>query len=278
MEKRRYDVTLSKADYAVGLSQAIGQLARRDTGRQRMLFARLAAYIAIIMFIAVAFPRGANAVFIAVLLFWVAEGAIQAAFKTQTIGISFEPEVQGHTNVELSDDGIIEEGALRTRRWTWDALRRVHQPSGYVVLEFIGWDIITLPDRIWTDSDERSALIAELVSRQATDGVGLKSVSIGGAEARFKLVEPVLIARLFVAVETFQLIFDGALRLGRRPGPPAPLIALAAALVGTAIVWWASGRAFRRLEARSPTLALRVAWGVTILLAAAFALWFLRVI
>ncbi len=276
MEKRRYEVALSRADYAVGLSQAFAQLARRDVGRQRMLFARLAAYIAIIIFIAVAFPRGANAVFIAVLLFWVAEAAIQAAFKTQTIGISYEPEVQGHMIVELCDDGIVEEGALRTRRWTWNALRRVHLPSGYVVLEFVGWDIIVLPDRVWTTSDERSALIAELAARQATVGAD-RGVSVGGAEAQFKLVEPVLIARLFVAVETFQLIFDSALHLGRRAAPSTPLIALATALIGTAIVWVASGRAFKGLEARSPTLALRVAWGVTILLAAAFALWFLRV-
>jgi hypothetical protein len=218
------------------------------------------------------------AVFSAILLFWLAEFLIQAAFKTELVGISFEPEAHGRTDVEFSDAGIVETGATRARRWAWDALRRVHLPKGHVILEFAGWDMIVLPDRLWPSADQRSAFVAELQSRQTASDTTPAATSPTEAVARLKLVEPILIARLFLAAEVFQRIFDALLPIGTRPDPSTSMIALGAAAIGAGIVWWASGRAFRWLAERSPERALAVAWGVIVVMAALFALWFFRLI
>jgi hypothetical protein len=239
-----------------------------------MLFARLAAYVAIIMVIAVLFPQGGTAVLCAIVLFWLSEFAVQALFRTQTVGISFEPNVQGRTNVEFSNDGIVEQGASRTRRWNWDSLRRVHLPTGYVVIEFMGWDMIVLPDGLWATSEERSEFIAELEARQTAPDPTLDTEAPRKVDPQFKLVEPVLIARLFLTVQAFQLILDNLLSFGRHPDPNSASIALAGAFLGSAIIWWAAGRAFRWLEARSPSQALAAAWGVIVLLSMVFALWY----
>ena len=278
MNEQRFQVDLARADYSVGLAQLMGQLAQRDTARQKMLFARLAAYTAILVVISYAFPVGGIAVFSAILLFWLAEFLIQAAFKTQLVGISFEPEAHGRFDVEFSDAGIVESGASRTRRWAWDALRRVHLPKGYVVLEFVGWDMIVLPDRLWPTPEQRSAFVAELQSRQTASDTASTVGSPGEAVARLKLVEPILIARLFLAAEVFQRIFDALLPIGTQPDPSTSITALAGAAIGAGIVWWASGQGFRWLAERSPEKALAVAWGVIVLMAALFALWFFRLV
>lgn len=278
MNEYHYRIELSQADYAAGLTQLMGELARHDTARQRMLFARLAAYVVILIIITIAFPQGGMAVFSAVLLFWLAEFVIRAAFKTQLVGISFEPEAHALTDVQFNDDGIVAVDELRTRRWAWDALRRIHLPQGYVVLEFIGWDMIVLPDRLWSSPEERAAFIAELTPKQAAPHSAPAIASSGDAVARLKLVEPVLIARLFLAVEVFQRIFDSFLPSGVRAGSNTAIVALIAACIGSGALWWASGQAFRWLAARSPSKALAVAWTVIVLMGTLFALWFFRVI
>jgi hypothetical protein len=278
VNEQRFQIELNRSDYSAGLAQLMGQLAQRDTARQKMLFVRLAAYTAILVVISYAFPVGGMAVFSAILLFWLAEFLIQAAFKTQLVGISFEPEAHGRTDVEFDDAGIVETGASRTRRWAWDALRRVHLPKGYVVLELVGWDMIILPDRLWPTAEQRSAFIAELQARQPVTDSPAAVASPNEAMARLKLVEPILIARLFLAAEVFQRIFDSLLPVGVRPGPNSAIVALVGAAVGAGIVWWASGRAFRWLSERSPEKALAVAWGVIVLMAALFALWFFRLV
>jgi hypothetical protein len=278
VNEQRFQVELNRSDYSVGLAQLMGQLAQRDTARQKMLFARLVAYVVILVVITFAFPLSAMAIFSAILLFWLAEFVVQSAFKTELVGISFEPEVHSRSEVEFSDAGIAETGASRTRRWGWNALRRVHLPAGYLVLEFVGWDMIVLPDRLWSSAEQRSAFVAALKSRQTVPDLATAVASPGEAVARLKLVEPILIARLFLAAEVFQRIFDALLPVGMRPDPNSGIIALVGAFVVAAIIWWASGRAFRWLAERSPEKALAVAWAVIVLMAALFALWFFQLV
>ena len=63
MKPRSFTVELTKADYVVGLSALIGELSRLNTGRQRMLFARLAIAIGTWIIIAYAFPHSMVALF-----------------------------------------------------------------------------------------------------------------------------------------------------------------------------------------------------------------------
>jgi len=103
--------------------------------------------------------------------------------------------------------------------------------------------------------------------------------SAGEAEARVVLTEPVLLARISLVVAAFQLIFETYLPIDKAGDRSAALAAaLGAALLGAAVLWWTSGKAFSWLAARSPSAALRTAWGLFLLLGAVFLLWCFRMI
>jgi len=90
------------------------------------------------------------------------------------------------------------------------------------------------------------------------------------------LVEPVLLARIAVTVAAFQAIFEPLVSRASVDDRSSVLLALAAGLLGAALAWLASGRAFRWLVARSPSWAMRTAWTLLSLLAAMFVVWFVR--
>jgi hypothetical protein len=278
MTSQVFEVHLSRGDYVAGLSALVGELARLDASRTRLLFARLALGIVTLLIVAYAFPYSVHGLLASCLLIWLGDSLIQAAFKTQTVGASFDPVAHSNLRVEFGDEAIVEQGELRTRRWTWDAVRRVHLSSGYVIVELKGWDMIVLPDRLWPTPEERKAFVAGLEARRLPGDTLTKVPGVGEAEARVLLVEPVLMARISLAVMAFHLAFEAQLPFPPGPDRTAAFIGLGIASLAGTIAWWASGHAFRRLAARSATAALRTAWTLLAVLAAAFNLWFFGLI
>jgi hypothetical protein len=194
------------------------------------------------------------------------------------VGASFDPAAHAEMRVEFSDDAIVEQSELRTRRWTWGAVRRLHLSSGHLIVELKGWDMIVLPDRLWPTSEERSAFVAELEARRLSGETRMTIPSAGEAEARVVLTEPVLVARICLAVAAFYLVFEGQLPFDGGADRSVAFVGLGVALLGAAIMWWASGKAYGWLTERSASAALRTAWGVYLLMAAAFILWLFRLI
>ena len=250
----------------------MSELARLDTARGRILFGRLAVSILTLIIIGFAFPLSLPGLVTACLLFWIGDSLVQAAFRTQTVGVSFDPAAHANLRIEFSDDAIVEQGELRSRRWTWDAVRRLHLSSGHVIIELKGWDMIVLPGRLWPSPEERSTFVAELEARRLSSDTRMTTPSADEAEARVMLIEPVLITRISLAAAAFHLIFDAQLPFDAGPDRTAAFIGLGVALLGGAVTWWASGKAFRWLAERSASAALRTAWGLFLLLAAAFVL------
>lgn len=275
MKSRSYEIELSRSAYAAGLSPLASGLARLDKARPRMLFARLAVLVLILAAVMHAFPGATLALFSAIFLFGLADFLVQSAFTPQSIGVSFEPAVHGRSRVEFSDEGIVEHSASRVRRWSWDAVRRIHFPAGQVVIELAGWDMLILPDRLWPGAEEREAFLAELGARHESSGAPSLSLPAHEATALVQSIEPILLARIALAVATFQLLFEAGLAFASSSGVGHVLLALALAAFGGAIAWVASGRAFRWLAARSPSRAIALAWTIFGLLAALFALWIL---
>lgn len=274
MRSQVFEVRLSRADYAVGLSALVGELARLDSARAPILFARLGLGIVTLIVVAFAFPYSLPGLLASCLLVWLGDSLIQMAFRTRTVGASFDPAAHADNRVEFGDEAIVEQSDLRTRRWTWDALRRIHLSPGHVVVELKGWDMIVLPDRLWPTSEERNAFLAELEARRLAGDTLTTIPQAREAEARAMLVEPVLMARISLAVAAFHLIFEAQLPFATGPDASAAFIALGIASLGGAALWWASGKAFRWLARRSAAAALRTAWGLLLFLAAAFAFWF----
>lgn len=278
MKSQVYQVQLSRADYAVGLSALVNELGRLDTARGRLLFSRLALGVVTLTIVAYAFPYSFPGLITAALVIFVGDWLVQMAFRTQIVGISFDPVAHSNTRIEFSDDFIVEQGELRTRRWTWDAFRRVHLSSGYVIVELKGWDMLVFPNRLWPTPEERSAFVAELEARRLAGDTNGTIPSAGQAEARVMLTEPVLLARISLAVAAFHLIFEAQLPFDPGLGRGAAFAVLGIASLPAAILWWTSGKAFERLAAHSASAALRTAWGLFLLLAVAFNLWFFGLI
>lgn len=278
MKSQVYQVELSQADYVVGLSALMSELARMDPTRGRLLFARLAVTIVTATIIGFAFPYSLPAMVVAALLIWLGDSLVRTAFKTRTVGISFDPAAHSNMRIEFSQDAVVEQGELRTRRWTWDAVRRVHLASGHVIVELKGWDMIVLPDRLWSTPEDRAAFVAELEARRHSGETREAVPSPVEAEARVLLAEPVLMARISLAVAAFHVIFQARIASGPGVDPNAAWTALALASIGAALMWWTSGKLFNRLARRSAFAALQAALGLFLLLATAFAFWFLGLI
>jgi hypothetical protein len=163
---------------------------------------------------------------------------------------------------------------LRTRRWTWDAVRRVHSSSGYAIVELKGWDMLVFPNRLWATPEERESFVAEVEARSRAGDPHRAMPPTREADARLRLIEPVLLARIALAAAAAHLILEAQLPFPAGPDRSAAFAGAGLALLGAAIMWWVSGKAFERLAARSAAAALRTAWALFLLLAAAFNLWF----
>lgn len=279
MKPHSFDLQLSRNDYATGLAALMGELARLDDVRPKMLFARLAVTVAVVLAVLYFFPESSLALFTAIMLFWLADFSVQSFFGPRITGVSYEPAMHSGMRVTFDDEGVSEHVATRSRRWAWDSVRRVHAPAGYVVIEFAGWDMVILPDSSWSGPEERSAFLAELAERRPATHFVSAGESRSEAEARMFAVEPVLLARIALTVAAFELGFEAQFRLAGPPaGTSAVAILLAIASLAGAFAWWGSGRGFEALAERSPLAAKRTASGLFALLAVLFALWYLRLI
>jgi hypothetical protein len=65
------------------------------------------------------------------------------------------PEIE----VTFDNDGVLERSANSSHSWPWTSLRRIHDLPAVVVIEFVGWDHVAVPNRVWSDADERSKFL-----------------------------------------------------------------------------------------------------------------------
>ncbi len=163
------------------------------------------------------------------------------------------------------------------RQWGWDAVRRVHRPAGYIVIELAGWDMIVLPDRLWPRPADRENFIAGLGDKQA-EILHPSRFSAREGRAAVTLVEPVLLARIALSLAAFQLILEVLISFDFTRDPALRIAGVIILLAGAAATWVASGRAFRWFSSRSPEKTIWAAWGVFTLVAAIFFAWCVRAI
>lgn len=275
MEPQTFRVGLSQAAYARGISVISGELARLDTSRGRMLAARLVVTVIALLIVIAVTPSAIPGLLLACLLFWLGELAVQAGFRTVAFGHSFEPKVHAETLVTFDETGVREEGKIRARSWPWAALRRVHVAGEEMVIEFAGWDMVVLPADLWPSPGDRAAFVTLLKERAPQAAVAEVAASPEERGQRLRLTEPMMLARLALAVLAYQLIVEAGLRLGAFGAAGQTLLWLGGGVMGGAAIWFLSGWALRAIARRSAAAALYLSWGVLALLVTAFALWYL---
>jgi hypothetical protein len=214
---------LSKDEYVIGLDALMNELGRQDTGRTRRLLEQLAIAVLVLAVITVVFPDALVGLLVATVLFAILIGAIRTHWLRAATGQSYDPTVADH-DVEMTDDGIIALSALRERRWSWDAVRRIHDLKQAIVLELAGWDMLVLPNRLWGSSDDRLAFL-DGARGLATDAVPAEAPR---SKASSHTRDLVVIGAFGAAVDVLALV---VFALPVHKGPMSPISD--AAFVGT---------------------------------------------
>jgi hypothetical protein len=159
-----FQVDLTKPEYVVGLDTLFGELAKRDGNRNRMHYQRLAAVVVLLTATNWFFPEAMAGLLFIILGFALFDGIMGRFWFKSAHGASYDPEV-GVQHVEITDEGITDRSPMRERRWPWDAVRRVHDRQTALVFEFVGWDMLVLPYRLWKSDEDRRAFIHAISGR-----------------------------------------------------------------------------------------------------------------
>jgi hypothetical protein len=275
----QFHYQLTRDEYVVGLGALMNELARQDMSGMRRLLEQLAMCVLVLAVITIAFPDALTGLLVATVLLAVLLGAMQARWLRAATGQSFDPAVADH-EVEISDEGIIASSSLRVRRWSWRSVRRIHDLKQAIVLEFAGWDMLILPNRLWGRSEARGALLDE-IRRLATHAAPSDAPR---PTTTFQTRDLIIIGALAAAVDVLALVVF-AMPAHRGPNPPIsdPMFVgtfAAIMLLGLALAYAAfriSRSVLARLHDRSPRVAVVIAqaliWAVPAYILIAYFGW-----
>jgi len=270
----RFEVELTKPEYVAGLEALSGELVKRDKDGARRIYERLALMVVLILAVGYLFPEALSGLFFVIIVWAIVEGMMARRWIGKAHGVSFDPAV-GPATIEFTADLISETTDPRTRHWQWSAVRKVHVRDLALVFEFVGWDMLVLPSRLWADLDARRAFLDEVSSRLPESAADKVSTT----------PSPMLLTADFFRIAAIGAFVDVFLVLALllpeytdRFGPLVDQLGFAGGMLLYTLISAALGyAAYRgvtaglpRLYARSP-LAARI---VAQLLIWAFAVWF----
>jgi hypothetical protein len=118
---------------------------------------------------------------------------IQTRFARRWRALTFDHD-RSDLAITLDERGLVTEQSDIERRYSWNALRRIHELPEGVVLEMVDWHAVTLPDQLWAGPEERATfvsgvrasaeqLLADLPTREQMTGAMLLLLLGAGALA-----------------------------------------------------------------------------------------------
>jgi len=272
----RFDVTLTRQEYIVGLETLTAQLARtQPRSKELVLWQMIGAITVVLILTGFLYPRAVTAVMLALVVIGMAEAVIRNGAARRILGISYDPAVAS-CRVTIDDSGVAEECGERSRRWPWSGIRGVYNTGSVVVIHVAGWDMVVLPNRPWDSAEERQQLVAAMRERSgAALGAEAGPPSPPATHGGF---ETLTLAPIAAAIDMFLLV---SLLLPTFTRSYGPLGARTGFAGGMAIVLLLSAAlaylAYRVTKAALPLLHTRsplAAQIVAQLIIWAFAIWF----
>ena len=230
----RFDVALTREDYAGGLAVVTRELGKRDPVRDRRIWEQLGAGTLLLILLLFLFPGSGLAIVVTLL----AEAFLLAMLGErgvrQSFGVSYDPATARFT-VEFTDRGITEQNPHRSREWQWAAVRQVHDSGDALVFELDGWDMLILPNRLWPEAAQKAAFL-----REARERVPPRSVAAADTAAAADLAPQVRdqlqVGAIAFGVDVLFVIAFLIPQAGRNVSVPVVVTAL---LIGTAIGYFA---------------------------------------
>lgn len=134
-----------------------------------------------------------DAILLTMVLTLVAGCIIQTRFARRWRALTFDHD-RSDLAITLDERGLVTEQSDIERRYSWNALRRIHELPEGVVLEMVDWHAVTLPDQLWAGPEERATfvsgvrasaeqLLADLPTREQMTGAMLLLLLGAGALA-----------------------------------------------------------------------------------------------
>jgi hypothetical protein len=174
--RERFEIELTKADYVLGLEALSSELVKRDAGRGNRIYERLVAITLLILATTYFYPESARGIFAVIIGWALLEWLLIYRWTKAAHGVSFDPAVYPAA-IDINDEGIVETGPQRIRRWQWDAVRKLHIRDAALVFEFAGWDMIVLPNRLWGEPGARDRFADEVRGRLSDRGEDVVSAA-----------------------------------------------------------------------------------------------------
>ena len=159
-----FEVEITKGEYVIGLETLFAELAKRDRNRSRMIYQQLAVVSVLLIGTGWFFPEAMAGLLFIIIGYALFAGVMGRFWFKSAHGASYDPEV-GSQRVEFTDTGIVDSSPIRERRWPWEAVRRVHDRQTALVFEFVGWDMLVLPYRLWNSAAEREEFVEAIRTR-----------------------------------------------------------------------------------------------------------------
>jgi hypothetical protein len=217
--------------------------------------------VVIIGLVGFLFPNSLFGLLAAIALFTLFTAALAPRWFRAATGQTYDPAVSG-VHLEISDGGIVERTAMRTRTWPWTAVRQIHDGRGVVALGMAGWDMIVMPHCLWDSDKERTAFVEELRAL-ATEMIPMK---LPRGNARVDTRDLLTVGAFGAAVDVLAVIVF-AMPAYRGPGEPTSNGAFVGMFAGLLVLGCvAAYLAYRlarsgldRLHDHSPSLAIGTA-------------------
>lgn len=258
----RFKYSLSKAEYGTGVQHLIGELSHNVPQGNRLAIELLGVGILPGLVSILLFPMSFVAVTFTIVEVAVLGAILQWRLRKRPGGLTFDPRTAESISVTFSDAGIVDGNSVRRRRWRWSSVRKLLDRDGMFVLVMAGWDMIVLPKRLWSSSDDQLAFAEDINARivplppeaAAADerhSIDLSLGAIGVAVIVLSITVPLSIVPLnwlptsSTTVRVSAVLFEFAL---------GALIAYFA--------WRAAQRGFGRLAGKRPGLAKCIAFAV----------------
>jgi len=189
----RYEYTLSKDDYTLGLAALAKSLTAQAPHRGRRILGEIVILALVLVIAAVVVPGSLDAILLTMVLTLVAGSINQARFARRWRGLTFDPD-RSDIAVTVDERGVVTEQSDIERRYSWSALRRIHELPECIVLELADWHAVPLPDQLWAGPEERATfvsgvrasakqLLADLPTREQMTGTMLLLLLGAGALA-----------------------------------------------------------------------------------------------
>jgi hypothetical protein len=269
----QFDVALTREDYVRGLAVVSHELGRSDPSRDRRIWEQVGAMTLLLLALLVVFRDAGLAVFVTLAAEAFVVAGLAQRWMRRSLGLSYDPAT-AHFTSRFGDHGVQEQVAGRTRHWSWNAVRQVHDTGKDIVFQFDGWDMLILPYRLWNDQLGRDAFLREARERLPAGALkGQKEQRPISPLHRDQLV----IGAVAAAVDTLFLIVFLLPTSVIEAGVPTVLTAFAVGLGAAYFAYRLARSALPQLYGRFPRPALLVThvltWAVPVYMLAGFLGW-----